>query len=682
MSETKNQPRQRGPMGGPMGGGGMPGEKAKNFKQSLGKLFKFMRSSLPALIIAMVLAIGSVVLTINVPNIIGNATDEMFGGIFSKNFYDGFNAKLSTDTDPEHNSLADYKIEGRVETVGDLMDSNPEIAEMMKGMSLEGYSDSIRAIRLDVRPDVDISAIVRIIFMALLLIIIAAVLSYLQGFILAGVAQKVSYRFRRAIDSKFSKLPLKYYDNTSNGEVLSYLTNDVDTISTTLNQSMSQIITSITTLVGVLVMMLRISWIMTLVALVIVPISFILIMIVVKASQKHFINQQKYLGSCNGQIEEVFSGHNVVQLYNAQDEVNAKFDTENKKLAHSAKYAQFLSGLMMPIMNFVGNLGYVATCVVGGVLVINGTGGLTIGNISAFIQYIRQFNQPISQLANIMNTLQSAVAAAERVFNFIEAEEEQETGDKIPQNVKGNIEFRDVRFGYNPDKIIINGFSSKVSAGSRVAIVGPTGAGKTTMVKLLMRYYDLNGGEILLDGVPVTEFSREGMRSEFGMVLQDTWLYNGSIIDNIRYGKLDATDEECIKAAKVACADHFIRTLPGGYNFEINEEAGNISSGQKQLLTIARAVLNDPKVLILDEATSSVDTRTEQLIQKAMDRLMSGRTSFIIAHRLSTIKDADKILVMKDGDIIEQGTHNELMTAKGFYETLYSSQFATGTVEG
>lgn len=680
MSE-KQPAMRRGPMGGPHGGMGA-GEKPKNFSKTLRKLIRYMRGSLPMIIFAVVLAVGSVILTLNVPNITGDATDELFAGIFRKDSYSAIDEAFVAEG---LGGLEQVAEQTGAQTVAQLAAMDNEAGQLMRvilermaqGDVPDGYMSAMGSIELGIPPSMDVEKIIQTLMIALILIVAAAVLSYLQGFLLAGVAQKVSYRFRRDIDTKINKLPLKYYDNTSNGEVLSYLTNDVDTISTTLNQSMSQLITSITTLAGVLVMMFRISWILTLVALVIVPISFLLIMLVVKFSQKHFIGQQKYLGEVNGHIEEQFAGHKVVQLYNGQDESITEFDVRNVRLAKSARAAQFLSGLMMPIMNFVGNISYVAICVVGGVLVIGTKSGLTIGNIQAFIQYVRQFNQPLGQMANIMNTLQSAVAAAERVFGFIEAEEEVETGDKVPSRAQGAVEFENVRFGYNPDRIIVNDFSSKIDAGARVAIVGPTGAGKTTMVKLLMRYYELNGGRILLDGTDITEFSRDGLRSELGMVLQDTWLYNGTIMDNIRYGRLDATDEECIAAAKTACADHFIRTLPGAYNFEINEEAGNVSQGQKQLLTIARAVLADPKVLILDEATSSVDTRTEQLIQKAMDRLMKGRTSFIIAHRLSTIKDADKILVMRDGDIVEQGNHEQLMNMPdGFYRQLYNSQFA------
>ena len=455
--------------------------------------------------------------------------------------------------------------------------------------------------------------------------------------------------------------------------MLSYLTNDVDTVSTTLNQSLSQLVSSVTTIVGVLVMMIRISLIMSAVAVAIVPVSVILIMLVVKFSQKYFRRQQAALADVNAHIEEAFAGNSVIQLYGGEDDSTAKFKAYNDELAGTAQKSQFLSGLMMPIMNFIGNIGYVATCVLGGVLTARGS--ITVGDIQAFITYIRQFNQPIGQVANIANTLQSTVAAAERVFGFLDAEEIEETGEAVPENVRGDVEFRNVRFGYDPDRIVIKDFSSVVKAGQKIAIVGPTGAGKTTIVKLRMRFYDLNDGRIFLDGRDITEFTRAGLRDQMGMVLQDTWLYGGSIIENIRYGRPDATDEEVVEAAKLACADHFIRTLDGGYDFVISEDADNISQGQKQLLTIARALLSDPKVLILDEATSSVDTRTERLIQSAMETLMRGRTSFIIAHRLSTITGADKILVLNAGDVVEQGTHAELMEKKGFYEQLYSSQF-------
>lgn len=677
-------PPRRGPMGPGMM---MPGEKPKEFKKTLGKLIRYMRTSLPVMIVSFLIAIASVILTLNIPNILGEATDTLISGVLGKQVYSAVEEELpsrlgvsSMDSALEivagmYNSMTGENKTKYDVTLGDLASIAPsDEVDSAQNNVAEKYLEGLMSLPLYYEPQIDIDSIIRILILMIALICASGALTYVQSFLLAGVAQKISYRFRRDIDVKISKLPLKYYDKVSNGEVLSYLTNDVDNISITLNQSLAQFVTSITTLVGVLIMMLRISWILTLIPVVIVPISLLLIMLVIKHSQKHFVRQQKYLAEVNGHIEEMYGAHQVIDLFNAQENSRAEFAEYNNRLASAARKSQFLSGLMQPIMQFIGNIGYVLTCIVGGILVVNG--GLGVGNIQAFIQYIRQFNQPVSQFGNIMNTLQLTVASAERVFAFLEADEEKETGDKCPENVQGNIEFKNVRFGYDPDKIIINDFSSSVRAGERVAIVGPTGAGKTTMVKLLMRYYELNGGAIYLDGRDMTEFNREKLRDEFGMVLQDTWLFSGTIMENIRYGRLDATDDEVKAAAVTACADHFIRTLEGGYGFEINEEADNISQGQKQLLTIARAVLADPKVLILDEATSSVDTRTELLIQKAMNRLMEGRTSFIIAHRLSTIKDADLILVMRDGDIVEQGNHETLMKQNGFYATLYNSQFS------
>lgn len=669
-----------------MGGGqnaAMQKGKPKNFKRTIGQLIKYMRSSLPAIIIAFILAVASVVLTINIPKLTGNATDELLTGVIQKSVYSGLEDSLGemgfASMEELSEALAAHTGKSKYEVT--LSDFAEYAAQNGQGGATdaskipERYRNAVLKMPLYVRPELNIDAVLKILLITIILIAVSGVLSYAQSFLLAGVAQKVSYRFRRDIDLKISKLPLKYYDDTSNGEVLSYLTNDVDNISTTLNQSLAQLVTAVTTIVGVLIMMLTISWILMLIALVVMPLSFLLIMTVVKFSQKHFVRQQTMLGKANSHIEEMYGAHQVVQLYNGQQDSKEAFDKLNTQLATATKKSQFLSGLMQPSMTLIGNVGYVATCVVGGVLVAKGS--LGVGNIQSFIQYVRQFNQPVAQLGNIMNTLQLTVASAERVFDFIYAEEEKETGAGEPQNCRGVVEFSHVKFGYNPDKIIVNDFSSKVEAGSRVAIVGPTGAGKTTMVKLLMRFYDLNGGAIYLDGKDVASYSRDGLRKEFGMVLQDTWLYGGTIMENIRYGRLDATDEEVVEAAKIACADHFIRTLEGGYDFVINEEADNVSQGQKQLLTIARAVLADPRVLILDEATSSVDTRTEVLIQKAMNRLMKGRTSFIIAHRLSTIKDADKILVMRDGDIVEQGSHDELMAMEdGFYKKLYNAQFA------
>lgn len=587
-------------------------EKPKDFKGTFSKLLDYLSPYKVKLIIVIVFAIGSTIFSIVGPKVLGKATTKIFEGLISK-------------------------ISGG--------------------------------------PGIDFSYIKRILLILLGLYGLSSLFSYIQGFIVSGVAQKVSYNLRKEISQKINRLPLKYFDSVPYGEVLSRITNDVDTVSQSLNQSMSQIITSATTFIGVLIMMLSISWQMTIVALLILPISAFLIMTVVKRSQKYFREQQKFLGQVNGHIEEVYAGQNIVKAFNAEDQVISEFEDINQKLYGSAWKSQFISGMMMPIMSFVGNLGYVGVSILGGWLTIRNV--IEVGDILSFIQYIRSFTQPITQVAQISNVLQSTIAAAERVFEFLEEEEEVED-TKTPvklEDIKGRVTFENVKFGYDEDKLIIKNFTQDIEPGQMVAIVGPTGAGKTTIVKLLMRFYDLNGGRILLDGIDIRDFSREDLRKNFGMVLQDTWLFNGTIMDNIRYGRLDATDEEVIEAAKMAHAHRFIMTLPDGYNMVINEEASNISQGQKQLLTIARAILSNPKVLILDEATSSVDTRTELLIQKAMDNLMKGRTSFVIAHRLSTIRNADLILVMKDGDIVEKGTHEELLAKGGFYYTLYNSQF-------
>ena len=587
-------------------------EKPKDFKGTFSKLLDYLSPYKIKLIIVIVFAIGSTIFSIVGPKVLGKATTKIFEGLISK-------------------------ISGG--------------------------------------PGIDFGYIKRILLILLGLYGLSSLFSYIQGFIVSGVAQKVSYNLRKEISQKINRLPLKYFDSVPYGEILSRITNDVDTVSQSLNQSMSQIITSATTFIGVLIMMLSISWQMTIVALLILPISAFLIMTVVKRSQKYFREQQKYLGQVNGHIEEVYAGQNIVKAFNAEDQVISEFEDINQKLYGSAWKSQFISGMMMPIMSFVGNLGYVGVSILGGWLTIRNV--IEVGDILSFIQYIRSFTQPITQVAQISNVLQSTIAAAERVFEFLEEEEEVED-TKTPvklEDIKGRVTFENVKFGYDEDKLIIKNFTQDIEPGQMVAIVGPTGAGKTTIVKLLMRFYDLNGGRILLDGIDIRDFSREDLRKNFGMVLQDTWLFNGTIMDNIRYGRLDATDEEVIEAAKMAHAHRFIMTLPDGYNMVINEEASNISQGQKQLLTIARAILSNPKVLILDEATSSVDTRTELLIQKAMDNLMKGRTSFVIAHRLSTIRNADLILVMKDGDIVEKGTHEELLAKGGFYYTLYNSQF-------
>ncbi|AJH20823.1 ABC transporter ATP-binding protein [Bacillus mycoides] len=618
MSDRKIENRkQSGPGpggGGPMGGGMRKIEKAKNFKGTMNKLLQYLKPYKLPILVVILFAIGSAAFTIVGPKILGNATTKLFEGLVSK------------------------------------VSGAPGAA-------------------------IDFTYIGNIVILLLGLYILSTVFGIIQGYIISGVAQKVSYNFRKEIDEKINRMPLKYFDKTTHGEVLSRITNDVDTVSQTLNQSMSQIITSVITIIGVLIMMLSISWQMTLVALLILPVSMILIMAVVKRSQKYFKSQQEYLGHVNGQVEEIYSGHNIVKAFNKEEEEVKKFEKVNDTLYHSAWKSQFLSGMMMPIMTFIGNIGYVAVSILGGWLAVKRT--IAVGDILAFVQYVRSFTQPIAQVAQIANVLQSTAAAAERVFEFLEEEEEvSEAENPVKlQKVQGQVTFQDVQFGYNPDKIIINNFSSNIKPGQKVAIVGPTGAGKTTIVKLLMRFYDINSGAICIDGHDIKDFTREDLRNMFGMVLQDTWLFNGSIMENIRYGRLDATDEEVIEAAKAAHVHNFVKTLPNKYQMELNEEASNVSQGQKQLLTIARALIADPKILILDEATSSIDTRTEVLIQKAMENLMEGRTSFIIAHRLSTIRDADLILVMKDGDIVEQGNHEELLKADGFYASLYNSQF-------
>ncbi|WP_408638330.1 ABC transporter ATP-binding protein [Romboutsia timonensis] len=600
---------------GGMGGGHMKmgQEKAKDFKGTMKKLISYLSPYKLAILLVIVFAIGSSVFNIVGPKILGNATTKIFEGLVSK-------------------------------------------------VSNSGGG-------------IDFDAIFRTLTILASLYIISSIFSFIQTFITSDISQKVSYNLRKSISEKINKLPLNYYDRKTNGEVLSRVTNDIDAISQNLNQILSQMITSATTLIGVLIMMLSISVTMTLVSLIVIPLSLVMIMLVVKKSQKHFRAQQEYLGHTNGHIEEMYSGHNIMKAFNGEEKAIEEFDKLSDTLYNSAWKSQFLSGMMMPIMTFIGNLGYVIVAIMGGFLAIRNK--IQVGDILAFIQYVRSFMQPIAQTAQIANVMQQTAAAAERVFEFLEEEEvvEDVKNPISTEGIEGAVEFDHVRFGYNEDKIIINDFSINIKPGQKVAIVGPTGAGKTTIVKLLMRFYELNGGKILIDGHDYRDFTRNDLRKIFGMVLQDTWLFNGSIMENIRYGRLDASDEEVIEAAKLAHAHHFIKTLADGYNMEINEEADNISQGQKQLLTIARAILSDPKILILDEATSSVDTRTEVLIQQAMENLMEGRTSFIIAHRLSTIKNADVILVMKDGDIVEQGTHEELLKSKGFYSELYNSQF-------
>ena len=595
------------------GRGMVPGEKAKNLKGALGKILRYMGKYKIAVVFVMIIAACSTVFSVLGPKVLGKATTGLAEGLMAK-----------------------------VAGTG----------------------------------GIDFSYIGKVLLFVLGLYLLSSVLSFVQGWIMTGITQKICYRMRKEITEKINRMPMKYFESRTYGEVLSRITNDVDTLGMGLNQSVTQIITSTATIIGVLVMMLSISPLMTLIALVVLPVSGLCVSLVVKKSQKHFITQQEYLGHINGQVEESYGGHLVIKAYNKEDEMIARFNRTNDVLYTSAWKSQFLSGIMMPIMQFVGNLGYAAVALSGGMLAIRGV--ITIGDIQAFIQYVKSFTQPIQQIAQVTNQVQSMAAAAERVFEFLEEKEEDQVVEHPADVTKviGNVAFDHVSFGYNPNQLIVHDFSAQVAAGQKIAIVGPTGAGKTTMVKLLMRFYDVNSGSIRIDGHDVREFNRRELRDAFGMVLQDTWLFKGSIMENIRYGRLDATDEEVVAAAKAAHADHFIRTLPGGYEMELNEDASNISQGQKQLLTIARAILADNRILILDEATSSVDTRTEELIQSAMDNLMKGRTSFVIAHRLSTIKNADIILVMKDGDIIEQGSHEKLLEQGGFYADLYNSQFA------
>lgn len=607
--------QQQGPrMGGPIGGQmmGAPTAKVRDFKGTMRKLIEYLGAYRLPIIIVFIFAVASTAASIAGPKILGNATTKLFEGVMAE---------------------------------------------------LNGSGT------------IDFDYIGRIALITLGLYLVSALFAYIQGWIMANVSTDISYRFRRDLSEKINRMPLKYFDGTTHGEVLSRITNDVDTLNQTLSQSLTQIITSLVTVVGVLVMMFSISWAMTLVALVVIPLSMVTVMLIVRQSQKYFKQQQDYLGHVNGHVEEMYGGHIVMKAFNGEAESIQKFDQSNNTLYDAAWKSQFLSGLMMPIMMFIGNLGYVAVAILGGYLAVRSV--ITVGDIQAFIQYVRSFMQPITSLANISNVLQQTAAAAERVFEFLDEEEEvTETQSPVKlEAVQGHVEFKNVHFGYDPAKPVINNFSAEAEPGHKIAIVGPTGAGKTTMVKLLMRFYDIDGGSILVDGKDIRDFTRKDLRKLFGMVLQDTWLYNGTIMENIRYGRPDATDEEVIAAAQAAHVDHFVHTLPDGYNMVINEETSNISQGQMQLLTIARAVLADPRILILDEATSSVDTRTEILIQRAMDNLMKNRTSFVIAHRLSTIRNADLILVMKHGDIVEQGSHEELLAKQGHYYELYMSQF-------
>lgn len=612
MRETYGKEKTSRRPQGPMGRGhGRPVEKAKDFKGTLRKLLKYLGAYKVGIGVVIFFAVLSTVFNVIGPKVLSLATTELFNGLVAK---------------------------------------------------IQGTGS------------IQFDRIAKILLSLLTIYLFSALMSFIQGYIMAGVAQKMTFRMRSEISEKIHRLPMAYFESKTVGEILSRITNDVDTLGQSLNQSVTQVITSLTTMIGVLVMMLWISPWMTLIALVILPVSLGLVMLVVKFSQKYFIAQQRTLGEINGQVEETFAGQNIVKAFNKEEDVLAEFRAKNEELYHSAWKSQFLSGLMQPVMTFVGNLGYVAVAIVGSVFAV--TGSITVGDIQAFIQYVKNFTQPIQQMANVSNLLQSTVAAAERVFEFLEEKEEQEPEHPlVMDHVEGAVSFEHVQFGYQPDQPIIHDFSSEVRPGQMVAIVGPTGAGKTTMVKLLMRFYDVDAGCIRIDGQDIRSFGRSNLREYFGMVLQDTWLFKGTIMENIRYGKLTASDAEVMDAAKAAHAHHFIETLPGGYDFVLNEEATNVSQGQRQLLTIARSILADNPILILDEATSSVDTRTEQRIQKAMNHLMQGRTSFVIAHRLSTIKDADMILVMKDGDIIEQGNHEALITQNGFYAELYNSQF-------
>lgn len=615
MKRMPGGPMKGGPMGrGPMGHGhgAAMGEKANNFSGTMKQLMKYMSKYKIAIIAVLLFAIGSTVFSIVGPKILGKATTKIFEGLMAK-----------------------------VSGTG----------------------------------GIDFGAIEKILLILVCLYLVSALFSFIQGYIMSGISQKISYEMRNQISEKINRMPMKYFDTKTHGEILSRITNDVDTLGMSLNQSLTQLITSVTTMVGILIMMLSISWIMTLAALVIIPLSMFAVRKVVGRSQKYFKKQQRFLGHVNGLVEENYGGHQIVRVFNKEEEVTEEFNKLNDELYDSAWRSQFLSGMMQPLMAFIGNLGYVMVSILGGWLAIRKT--IEVGDIQSFIQYVRNFTQPINQLAQVANQLQSTAAAAERVFEFLDEEEEDQTviNPADVNDIKGNIEFEHVNFGYKENKTIIHDFSVNVKKGQKIAIVGPTGAGKTTIVKLLMRFYDVNSGAIKIDGHDIRNFNRSELREAFGMVLQDTWLFNGTIKENIRYGKLDATDEEVVEAAKSANVHHFIKTLNDGYNMVLDEEASNVSQGQKQLLTIARAILADPKILILDEATSSVDTRTELLIQKAMDNLMEGRTSFIIAHRLSTIKDADMILVMNEGDIVEQGSHEELLEKGGFYAKLYNSQF-------
>jgi len=648
---------------GPMGGAIGVVEKPKDFKATMQNLLKYLRPFWTSIIIVLVFAIASTIFAILSPKIMGKATNQVVSDYINMKAYDQITGNLPKGmTLPAGTTGADI-----------LKKMPPEMVSKIPANSI----DKIKALDLSHRPSIDFNKIEQIAFLLIILYLLSALFSYIQGWIMTNVSQKITYRFRKDISEKINRMPLKYFDGRTYGEVLSRVTNDVDTISQTLNQSLSQIVTAVTMVIGILVMMFSINWLLTLVSLVLLPVSVILISFIAKKSQHFFKEQQNSLGKINGHVEEMYAGHNVMRVFNGEKRSVAKFQKINDEMYDSAWKSQFLSGLMMPITIFIGNLGYVGVSVLGGWLAIKGK--LQIGDIQAFIQYVSQFNQPIAQTAQIAGVIQSTAAAAERVFEFLnETEEIPETTNPVEiKNVKGAVVFDNVVFGYDPEKTIIKGFNAKIQPGQKIAIVGPTGAGKTTMVNLLMRFYDVNKGRILIDGVDIKDIKRADLRRMFGMVLQDTWLFNGTIRENIAYANPEATQADVEAAAKAAHADHFIHALPNGYDMELNEEADNISQGEKQLLTIARAMLAKTPMLILDEATSSVDTRTEILIQEAMENLMKGKTSFVIAHRLSTIREADLILVMRDGNIVEQGTHKELLKKNGFYASLYNSQFTS-----
>lgn len=663
MSRQTTKKRQQVRMGGLMGGMGT-GEKAKDFKGTVKKLIKYLSDFRWQMLMVLVFAIGSTIFAIASPKILGGATNQIVDDYANMKAYEAITSKL-----PKSVSLPAGT------TGADVLNRLPNKSEIEKQIP-SSQLESIKKLDLSRRPEFHFDAICRIIILLVGMYVLSAIFRYIQTWIMTQVTQTVTFRMRQQLSEKINRLPLSYFDKQTYGEVLSRITNDVDTISQTLNQSLSQIITSTVTVLGILVMMFSISWQMSLVALLVLPLAGGVITLIAKSSQKQFLRQQTQLGELNGHIEEMYGGHQVMRVFNGQKKSIAKFSKINNRLQDSAWKAQFFSGLIHPIMNFIGNIGYVAMTILGGWLAINGR--LKIGDIQAFIQYVDQFNQPLVQVANIANILQSTAAAAERVFEFLDEPEEAVESNNLVKlsSVKGEVEFDNVVFGYKPDQTIIKGLSAHIKPGQRVAIVGPTGAGKTTLVNLLMRFYEINSGSIKIDSVDIRKMKRSDVRQMFGMVLQDTWLFNGTIRQNLMYGNPKATEEEMIKTAKEAHVDHFVRSLPGGYDMVLGEEAANISQGEKQLLTIARAMLEKAPMLILDEATSSVDTRTEVLIQKAMEKLMQGKTSFVIAHRLSTIRDADLILVVKDGNIIEQGNHETLLKQNGFYAELYNSQFA------